>query len=195
MRTILKNASLISGIAGLLGIFLVEYLLSYAVLFTGAPIAFQFFVLLLPILTIGITSVLLRNILLVSGILFPLHCLITWVLVKMPFEFESFVSLFVVSFSLLFIVSGYFYCLQNILDKNISSTMSNRILSILPLATKMTFFSLTTVIVLLLIFPHMRYGLFANPVFHCVAFVFCPILFLFACVFAAAYPKCVHATK
>jgi hypothetical protein len=171
-----------------------EYLLLFGIfnIFNNILPAFGLFVCLLPALTIGIIGLLLNNIVKVNIVFFPIHCCIIGSIVDMSFEYEDMLSFIVLNFALFFIIAGYITSLLKHLEKNNSSTFMNRAFTVLPITSKIAFISLVTTVILLILFPHMRYSLFLNPAFHCVAYVFCPMLFIIAIVLALVYPKYVN---
>jgi hypothetical protein len=117
----------------------------------------------------------------------PIHCWITISIAYIPNVFEEIVNYIFIDLAFAFIIGGYTICVRDIINKNSTSTIKYRVLSVLPISTRFVLVILTVTI--LLLYQTMGYGMFSNhPFFHCVAFVLCPSLYFIAFVLASVYP-------
>jgi len=178
----------------LICILLIEQLLFYGAIVYDLPFSVKFFSYLLPIITIGVTCVLLKKIILFNVIFFPLHCWTIGSIMGLSLTFKDAASFLFFNSVLLFIVEGYTICLRYSIDNKKNITIKGRFATVLPLATRVVLLCLTITIVLLVLFPHIRYSLISNPAFHCVAFVACPTIYLIA-FFVCIWPPSVHSAE
>jgi hypothetical protein len=168
----------------------VVYLIYYEISFYDFPFAVIFLVYLIPIILIEIVCVLLRNMLLLNMVFLPIHCWITASIMNIPNVFEHIVNYIFINLALTFIIGGYTICVRDIINKNSTSTIKYRVLSILPISTRFVLLILTVTIFLL--YTSTGY----EPCgFHCIAYVFCPTLYFIALVLAFVYPKDISNNK
>jgi hypothetical protein len=189
----LRNMKKRTIILSLVFILFLEYLLFFGIFNNNISPACAFFVYLLPILTIEMIGLWLISIVKVNTVFFPIHCcIIGEVMIDNSTKYEDMISFIVVNFALFFIITGYIVSLQKHLEKNNSLILINRIFVILPITCRIVFICLAITILLLILYPHMRYSLFLHPAFHCIAYIFCPFLFIIAFLVAVVYPQDVH---